>query len=129
MFGAGFALGPLRILWLVPRIGARMAELAEAPIMLVVTVFAARWIVRRFAIASAPLPRLGVGLVALGLLLGAEFGFVLWLRGVGIAEYLATRDSVSGAVYYALLGLVALMPVVVARKRRASPAAPGAKVR
>jgi hypothetical protein len=34
IFGAGFVLGPIRILFIVPRFGVRMAELIEAPMML-----------------------------------------------------------------------------------------------
>ncbi len=34
VFGAGFILGPVRILWVAPRLGTRMAELLEMPIML-----------------------------------------------------------------------------------------------
>jgi hypothetical protein len=30
-------------------------------------------------------------------------GFVLWIRGISIKAYLATRDPVSGTVYYLLL--------------------------
>jgi hypothetical protein len=41
IFGAGFVLGLVRILWLVPRLGTRVAELLEAPIMLVTTIVAA----------------------------------------------------------------------------------------
>ena len=33
VFGAGFVLGPIRILWVVPRFGTSMAELMETPIM------------------------------------------------------------------------------------------------
>lgn len=47
VFGAGFVLGPIRILFLVPRFGVRLAELMEFPVMLVVIVLAARWLVRR----------------------------------------------------------------------------------
>ena len=54
VFGAGFVLGPIRILWLVPRVGERTAELIEAPIMLVVIVLAARWIARRLAAPPTP---------------------------------------------------------------------------
>jgi hypothetical protein len=36
VFGTGFVLGPIRILWVVPRFGARIAELMEAPIMIVI---------------------------------------------------------------------------------------------
>ena len=38
VFGAGFVLGTVRTLWIVPRVGARRAELMETPIMLVVTI-------------------------------------------------------------------------------------------
>jgi hypothetical protein len=68
VFGAGFVLGTIRVLWLVPSFGKRMAELMEAPIMFVVTIVAARWIVRRLAVPSAPLSRLGMGCVALAIM-------------------------------------------------------------
>ncbi len=116
VFGAGFVLGTVRTLWVVPRVGTRLAELMEAPIMLVVTILAARWIARHLAIPYVPSARLGMGGIGLSLLLVAEFGLVLWLRGISIREYLATRDPVSGAVYYILLGMFAVMPLLVARR-------------
>jgi hypothetical protein len=109
VFGTGFVLGPIRILWAVPRYGARVSELMESPIMFVVTIVAARWIVRRLALPSTPPSRLGMGCVALCLLLVAEFTLVLWLRGLSISEYLASRDPVSGTVYYIMLGVFAIM--------------------
>ena len=36
VFGTGFMLGPILILWVVPRFGARIAELMEAPIMIII---------------------------------------------------------------------------------------------
>ncbi len=116
VFGAGFVLGAIRVLWVVPRFGERTAELMETPIMFVVTIFAARWIVRHFAVPSIWPSRLGMGCVALGLLLAAEFTLVLWLRGLSIREYLATRDPVAGTVYYVMLGVFAVMPLLVARR-------------
>ena len=116
VFGAGFVLGPIRILWAVPRFGERMAELMETPIMFAVTLLAARWIVRRLAVPSTPSSRLGMGCFALGLLLVAEFTLVLWLRGLSISDYLANRDPVSGTVYYVMLGVFAAMPLLVARR-------------
>jgi hypothetical protein len=93
-----------------------MAELMETPLMLVVVVIAARWIVRRLALSSAASSRLGMGCVALGLLLVAEFTLVLWLRGLSISDYLASRDPVSGTVYYVMLGVFAIMPLLVVRR-------------
>jgi hypothetical protein len=116
VFGAGFVLGTIRTLWVVPRLGARMAELMESPIMLVVTIVAARWIVRRLAVPSAASSRLGMGCIALSLLLVAKFTLVLRLRGQSISKYLASRDPVSGTVYYVMLVVFAIMPLLVARK-------------
>ena len=116
VFGAGFVLGPIRILWLVPRFGTRTAELMEMPIMLAVVMFAARWVVQRLAMPPTPSKRLGVGFVALGLLLVAEFTLVLWLRGLTIDEYFAHRDPVAGTVYIVMLGVFAIMPHFVSRR-------------
>ena len=113
VFGAGFVLGTIRTLWIVPRLGMRMSELMETPIMLVIVIVAARWIVRRPAVPSTPPARLGMGLVALGLLLVAEFMLVLWLRGMSIRGYLASRDPVAGTVYYVMLAVFAVMPRLV----------------
>ena len=116
VFGAGFVLGAIRTLWVVPRFGARTAELAEMPIMFVVTLVAARWLVRRLALPATLSSRLGMGGVGLGLLLIAEFTLVLRLQGLSISQYLATRDPVSGTVYYVMLGVFAIMPLLVARR-------------
>ena len=116
VFGMGFVFGAIRTVWIVPRVGTRLAELMETPIMLVVTIVAARWIVLHLAIPSTPSARLGMGGIALCMLLIAEFGLVLWLRGLSIREYLATRDPVSGAVYYMMLGAFAIMPPLLVRR-------------
>jgi hypothetical protein len=115
-FGAGFVLGPIRLLWVVPRLGERLAELLEMPIMFVVIVAAARWVVRRLALPPTPGPRLGMGVLALALMLAAEFTLVLRLRGMAIDEYFATLDPVSGTAFFLLQGVMAVMPLLVARR-------------
>ncbi|MGE0358809.1 MAG: hypothetical protein AB7P08_18040 [Burkholderiales bacterium] len=119
VFGAGFLLGPVRVLWLVPKVGERVAELLEAPVMLAVIVLAARAVVRRLAPPATVAARLATGLSALALMLAAEFGLVLWLRGLTLADYFAQRDPVAALVYYALLGVFAMLPLLLpAAKRR-----------
>jgi type IV secretory pathway TrbD component len=54
-------------------------------------------------------------LVALVVLWICEFTVVLWLRGLSIAEYFASRDLVAGAVYLVMLGLFAAMPLLLTR--------------
>ena len=115
VFGAGFVLGPIRLLWLVPRVGERVAELLELPVMLVVIVLAARWVAGRLRLSPAVPGRLAMGGLALALMLAAEFGLVLGLRGLTPAEYFASRDPVSGAAYYASLLVFALMPLLLGR--------------
>jgi hypothetical protein len=117
VFVAGFALGTIRVLWVVPWLGTRMAELLEEPIMLVVVFLAASWVVRRFAVPPGLWNRLGTGCIALCLLLLAEFSLVL-VRRMSIRDYLAGRDPVSGSVYYAELGIMAALPWFVDRWRR-----------
>jgi hypothetical protein len=118
VFGAGFALGTIRTLWVVPLLGTRVAELMEAPFMLAITIASARWVIRHLAVRPAPSSRLGMGVIALGLLLAVEFTLVLWLRGLSIKEFFANRDPVSGTVYYVMLGMFAAMPLLVARKAK-----------
>lgn len=116
VFGAGFVLGTIRTLWMVPRFGVRAAELMEMPVMLVVTIVAARWTVRRFVLPAVASVRLAVGSLALLYMLVAEFGLVSWIRKMSIREYVATRDPVSGTAYYLLLIVFAVMPLVISKK-------------
>jgi len=118
VFAAGFLLGALRVLWLAPRVGERAAELAETPLMLAVSLLAARWVVRRFQVPATAAARLRVGVLALALLLSCELTVVLALRGLSFGEYLATRDPLSGAVYLASLLVFAAMPWLLARPGR-----------
>lgn len=116
VFGAGFGLGVIRTLFVVPRVGMRTAELLEMPFVLLVTVAAARWTVVRFAAPLSTYAGLGMGCIALLLMLAAEFGLVLRVRGLSIRQYLATRDPVSGTAYYVMLVVFALMPLLVSKE-------------
>ena len=112
VFAAGFALGAMRVAWLVPSVGERVAELAEIPLMLVVSALAARWAVRRFLAPAVAWQCIAAGCLALALLLCLELTLVLALRGLTFAAYLASRDPVSGTAYLVSLALFALMPAL-----------------
>ena len=117
VFGTGFVLGPVRVLWLAPRVGERWAELIELSLMIVVILLAARFVVRRLAVPPTMPARLGMGLLALALVLAAEFSLVLWLRGMTLGDYLGGRDPVAGAAYYLTLAFFAALPLLLARRR------------
>ncbi len=121
VFGTGFVLGAIRVPFLVPRLGERWAELIEMPVMAIVIVFAARWIVRRFSLQEGGQCAVAGG-VALLVTVAAEMLVAVVIAGRPLGEYLAARDPVSGGVYVALLVVFAVMPGIVAR-RRASAAA------
>jgi hypothetical protein len=119
VFATGFVFGTMRTLWLVPLLGERTAELLETPLMLAVIYLTARWIVRRFGLRQSSLPiRAAVGAVALILLVGAEIAVVLSLRGLTLADYIRSRDPVSGTAYVVSLLIFAAMPAVLGTGRR-----------
>lgn len=116
VFGTGFVLGTVRVLLIVPLVGHRTAELLEMPLMLVATVLAARWTIRRFPEPRTSASRLAIGGIALGLMLAGEMAVGIGLRGMTAAEVFLNKDPVSGAAYYVSLLLFAAMPWLVSRR-------------
>jgi hypothetical protein len=110
VFAVGWVLGPIRELWLVPRLGRTMGSLLEAPLMVIAMILAAGWILRRLKVPDAFNARLAVGLVALGILLVAELVGVRWVRGISIQEYLSGYATPSGLISLLLFLLFAAMP-------------------
>ncbi|MEQ8861682.1 MAG: hypothetical protein RIC56_23825 [Pseudomonadales bacterium] len=121
VFAVGFALGILRVSWLVPLAGERVAELVEMPLMLIAIYLAARFVIRRFP-ARRPSSHLASGALALLLLVSVEFSVVLWLRGLSVGQYLTERDPIAGGVYVVMLGVFALAPWLLRRSRHAARA-------
>lgn len=117
VFGVGVVLGTLRVLWLVPRLGVRVAELLEQPLMLLASYLLAGFVLRRLGPFS-PGQRIAIGALALAWLVGAELALTLFVQGRSLAEYVASRDAVSGTVYLLALLAFAAMPLLAGRPRR-----------
>jgi hypothetical protein len=117
VLGTGFPLGSIRVPFLVPRFGERYAELLEMPIMFMAIVLAARYVVWRFSLPASLSVRLRVGFSALFMSVVAELLLAALLQGRSVAQYIASRDPVSGSVYLVMLLLFALMPSILARLR------------
>lgn len=115
VFGVGFALGPIRVLWLEPRLGVRLAELIEAPLMFLAIVIAGRWVGQHLRDDYGASGRLAIGAVAAGLVLVSDLLVGVGLRGMSVVEVFTTRDPVSGSVYYALVALTAVAPWLLCR--------------
>ncbi len=119
VFSIGFVLGVVRVLWLVPRLGERYAELIETPFIIGFSYASARLLLKSVSERISGRDALAMGLVALVLLITLELTVVLGLRGLSIDTYLTARDPIAGAVYVLSLGLFALFPAIItARERR-----------
>ncbi len=110
VMGAGFLLGSVRVLFVVPHLGERWAELAEMPIMAMVIFVAAGYILRRYPEVQTRGRALVVGFTALALSVSAELVLAVVLQSQSLSEYLASRDKISGSVYLVMLVAFALMP-------------------
>ena len=110
VLGAGFVLGMFRVPFLVPRLGERWAELAEMPVMAAVIYYSAGYILRRYPDINQAGKSLWVGFLALALSVAAELALATVLQQQTLAEFIGSRDKVSGSVYLGLLLVFALMP-------------------
>lgn len=84
-FAAGFALGVVRVLVVLPRLSPTLGEttavLLELPVILTIAWWVCRWLVSRFEVPPSAPARLLMGALAFSLLLGAEM--VLGALGFG----------------------------------------------
>ena len=118
VFGAGFLLGTLRVLLVVPAIGTRAAELLEMPLMLAVIAAAARFVTGRFSSdIHGKAGWLQVGAIAFAFVLCADVIVGVALRDMSVWQALFERDPLSGAAYYLALGWLAAAPWFFARNR------------
>jgi|NGEPerStandDraft_6_1074524.scaffolds.fasta_scaffold16631_4 hypothetical protein len=115
VFGTGLVLGPARVLWLEPRVGPAIAELIEAPFLVIAMVGAARWVPKIARTTENLRSSAFIGVGALVLLLMADFTVGYSLRGLALPEQLARFATAPGVIYAILLLLFALMPVLLKR--------------
>ena len=89
VFGVGFLLGPIRVLWLEPRLGPTLAVVCEAPFLLAAMMVASRWVpcVVRLRQDLASLALMGGGALVLQQI--ADFAVGIGLRGISPSEQLA----------------------------------------
>jgi hypothetical protein len=113
VFAAGFALGVIRTLWLVPALGERNAELLELPLMVIIYTAVAFHLVRRWEARLTVKRAIVAGASALLILLAFEFSVVLYLRGLTLNEYLESKDWLSGSAYLLSLLVFGAMPAFV----------------
>ncbi|MEX5727030.1 hypothetical protein Ga0609869_000383 [Rhodovulum iodosum] len=113
IFAAGFALGTLRVLVLLPRMGEAVAVALELPVMLGLSWLAAGALIGRFAVPAGA-ARLAMGGAAFGLLMAAEVGVSVFALGRDIAGHFGHWATLPGAA--GLAGQVAFGLIPWARR-------------
>lgn len=111
VFAAGFALGTVRVLLLVPRFGPLTSVLLELPLMLAVSWMACGWVVRRFQVPPRIPPRLAMGAIAFALLMLAEVILSVAVFGSSMSDYLRDLTTMHGLVGLGGQILFALFPL------------------
>ncbi|MFZ2099358.1 MAG: hypothetical protein WAU86_02200 [Oricola sp.] len=116
VFAAGFVLGSIRTLLLMPVLGPTVSVLIELPFMLTIAWFVCRWIVRRFTVSAAVEDRIIMGATAFVLLMVAEYLLAFALAGISPDIYFAGYASVPGVIGLAGQVAFAVFPVLQARQ-------------
>ena len=118
VFAAGFLLGTLRVLFIIPRLGETVAVALELPIILALSWVACRWVTARLDVPGTWIVRIMMGSFAFAVLMLAELGVSTLAFGRSIPEHLEQYRELP-----ALLGLgaqiaFAIIPLAQIGSRR-----------
>lgn len=116
VFAVGLALGPIRVLWLEPVLGATIAVLCETPFLVAAMIMSARWAPRWTKLTGGWPVYATVGLVALLLQQFADLAVGFGLRGMTLADQMALFTTPPGYIYAANLICFAGAPLLMRRK-------------
>ena len=112
VFAAGFALGTLRVLVLVPRLGEDASVLLELPVMLTLSWMASRRLVALFGVSPAVGARLLMGGLAFAMLMTAELGISVFGFRRTFAEHVATYQQIPALFGLAAQIIFAALPAI-----------------
>lgn len=108
--GAEFVLEVIRLQLVALHVSERLADILEIPNVLLATVIGSRWVVDRFTLPPLPGIRLGVGLVALVLMLISEWTVIQALQSLSVEGYVAGQDAAVEPIPVGALGVLTVMP-------------------
>jgi hypothetical protein len=122
IFAIGFALGMLRVLFVVPRFGETNAVLLELPVMLSLSWISCVWLVRHFTVPPGVAQRLTMGGVAFAMLMLGEVGVSIVGFGRTLVGHLAAYQETAAQLGLAAQIAFALFPLVLVLLRRRADA-------
>ena len=118
LFGLGFILGTVRVLFVAPQIGVLAATLAEVPLMLAAAFFLCRWSLERGRVPPTLSVRWAMVLWFLVLLAVFETLVGVALFGQTLAETWSGLGTPVGLLGLTAQAIAALLPLCVARDWR-----------
>jgi len=120
VFAAGFALGTLRVLVLIPQIGEISAVLLELPLLLALAWVACRWLVRRLDVPAALSARSLMGGLAFAMLMIAELGVSILGFGRTFSSHLERFRQLPELLGLAAQMVFAALPIIQSRCSQSS---------
>lgn len=111
--GAGFVFEIIRLQVVALHVSERIAAVMEPPTALLAMIIGAQWVIDRFHLPPLPRIRLGIGFVALCLMILIESILVLPLHDLSLNQYFATQDFVVGVLPVGAHGGLTAMPLLV----------------
>ena len=112
VFVFAFAVGTIRVTLVAPRLGALVAVLLEAPIVLAVSWRVSLWCIRRFDVSRDPRARVLMGTVAFLVLMSLEAGVSVLAFGESFEHHLARNATLPGIIGLATQVVFAAFPWV-----------------
>jgi hypothetical protein len=125
VFAAAFALGTVRVLYVVPAVGDVWGTLLEAPFTLAISWLVSAWLLGRLGAFSLT-QAIGMGASAFALLMAAEVAMAILLFGRTLTQHFGSYANAAGAL--GLAGQIAfgLFPIVQTMGESRSTAPPTA---
>jgi len=116
VFAFAFAMGVLRVLVLIPRLGEVAAVLLEVPLVVAASWWACRRATAHWQVSAASADRLTMGALAFGLLMALEWVLSVTAFGRTSAQFLQAMATPAGAIGLAAQVAFGLMPLLVRRR-------------
>jgi hypothetical protein len=110
VFLIAFTVGTIRVTLVTPRLGALVAVILEAPIVLAASWSVSRWCIRRFQLSRDSGVRVMMGAVAFSALMLLELGVSAFVFGETLDHYIAKNATIPGAIGLAMQVCFATIP-------------------
>lgn len=120
VFVFAFAVGTIRVTLVAPRLGALLAVVLEAPVVLAMSWGVSLWCVRRFHVSDTLRARVLMGTVAFLALMLLELGVAVLAFGETLDLYFSKYATAPGVIGLAMQACFATIPWVQSHARSGS---------